>query len=263
MGTSCLRFQDVVTAYPLGDPLRRYTGGINSVPFSPDGTRTVSGSSDNTVRLWDAATREPLGAPLQGHSGAVNSVSFNADGTLIVSGLSDNTVRMWDAATPLREHTNIVNSVSFSPDGIHIVPGSSDNTVRRWDAAVRLSHSHSRRMKFKSSQGRTIRPSECGMQWSVSPSRGILVGLGQFRSRHLARWDPHCIWFGGQHCQVLACSKLAAIVGVHQARMFNCLPGSKFNHASDGGPHCRVNQRSGPSLHLLLIQLNVCIAQQR
>lgn len=187
--------------------------------------------------MLDAAT------PLREHTNIVNSVSFSPGGILIVSGSSHTTVRRWDAATGrpvgshLQGHAGAINSLLFSPDEIRIVSGSHDKTIRVWDAVT----------------GKLV----------VSPSRGILVGLGQFRSRHLARWGLHCIWFGGQHCQVLACSKLAAIAGVYQARIFNCLPGSKSNHASDEGPHCRINQHSGPSLHLLLIQLNGCIAQQR
>ena len=42
---------------------------VCSVAFSPDGTRIVSGSADNTVRVWDAATGQPVGQPLTGHTG--------------------------------------------------------------------------------------------------------------------------------------------------------------------------------------------------
>ena len=35
-------------------------GPVNSVSFSPDGTRIVSGSDDNTVRVWDAVTGEVI-----------------------------------------------------------------------------------------------------------------------------------------------------------------------------------------------------------
>ena len=64
---------------------------INSVAFSNDGAKIISGSSNCIALVWDTAT----GAALQ----------------------------------QLIGHTNCVNSVAFSPDGIHIVSGSSDNSV--------------------------------------------------------------------------------------------------------------------------------------
>ncbi|KAF8146627.1 quinon protein alcohol dehydrogenase-like superfamily, partial [Mycena galopus ATCC 62051] len=120
--------------------LNGHKGFVISVAFSPDGTRIVSGSYDNTVCVWDAETQSQIGAPLEGHEGVVTSVAFSPDGTRIVSGSEDNTVRVWDTKTqtqiraPLEGHTNGITSVAFSPDGTHIVSGSDDCTVRLWDA---------------------------------------------------------------------------------------------------------------------------------
>ncbi|KAG2336413.1 hypothetical protein BDR05DRAFT_1005889 [Suillus weaverae] len=101
--------------------LRGHTRDVNSVSFSPDGTRIVTGSSDSTVRLWDAATGQPVGEPLRGHTSWVNSASFSPDGTRIVSSSDDETIRLWDAATgqpvgePLRGHTgSILGTTRFS-----------------------------------------------------------------------------------------------------------------------------------------------------
>jgi WD40 repeat protein len=113
---------------------------VVAVAISPDGTRIVSGSSDNMLRLWDARTGAPIGEPLKGHSDEVSSVAFSPDGARIVSGSLDKTLRLWDARTgvpigePLKGHSKVVTSVAFSPDGARIVSGSLDKTLRLWDA---------------------------------------------------------------------------------------------------------------------------------
>ena len=40
---------------------------MNSVSFSPDGTKVASGSDDKTVKLWDVTSGECL-QTLEGHS---------------------------------------------------------------------------------------------------------------------------------------------------------------------------------------------------
>jgi len=117
-----------------------HSAPVNSVAFSPDGSRIVSGSGDKTIRLWDAETGDPIGKPLEGHFRYVTSVGFSPDGSRIVSGSDDNTIRLWDAETgdsigkPLEGHSHYVRSVGFSSDGSRIVSGSADNTIRLWDA---------------------------------------------------------------------------------------------------------------------------------
>jgi WD40 repeat protein len=120
--------------------LEGHTGSVNSVAFSSDGSRIVSGSHDKTVRIWDAYTGV-VQHNLEGHTGFVFSVAFSSDGSRIVSGSFDCTVRIWDAHTgvvqhTLEGHTDWVRSVAFSFDGSRIVSGSHDKTVRIWDAGT-------------------------------------------------------------------------------------------------------------------------------
>ncbi|THH05167.1 hypothetical protein EW146_g9973, partial [Bondarzewia mesenterica] len=115
---------------------------VNSVVFSPDGKRIVSGSRDQSIRVWDAETGEAASEPFKGHTSVVSSVAFSPDGKCIVSGSYDKTIRVWDVETgetaskPFQGHTGMVTTVTFSPDGKRIVSGSKDNTIRVWDAEM-------------------------------------------------------------------------------------------------------------------------------
>jgi hypothetical protein len=69
---------------------------VLALAWSPDGTRLLTGSGDNTARVWDARTGQPVGAPLE-HQGWVLAVAWSPDGTRLLTGSADSTARVWDA----------------------------------------------------------------------------------------------------------------------------------------------------------------------
>jgi WD40 repeat protein len=114
----------------------KFIGGIQSVAWSPDGTKIAIGRDQ--VRVWDVAANTPAVEPFGGHIGDVYSVAWSPDGTKIASGGWDRTVRVWDAATgdavgqPIPDHTQHP-VVAWSPDSTKIAITDRD-TVRVWDA---------------------------------------------------------------------------------------------------------------------------------
>ena len=71
--------------------LRGHHGVVRGCAFSPDGTRLVSASTDDTLKLWDAASGAEL-ATLRGHTESVLGCAFSPDGTRILSAGADKTL---------------------------------------------------------------------------------------------------------------------------------------------------------------------------
>ena len=69
---------------------------ISSVAFSPDGTKIVSGSWDETIKIWNANTGQCL-KTLEGDLDYVYSVAYSPDSTKIISGSLDHTIKIWGA----------------------------------------------------------------------------------------------------------------------------------------------------------------------
>ncbi|ETO04595.1 WD-40 repeat-containing protein, partial [Reticulomyxa filosa] len=110
---------------------------VNSVMFSPDGTKIVSSSADETIRIWDINLKKEIKI-LKGHLGYVNYAEFSSNGDMIVSCSIDKTIRLWDAQTGneikiLGRHEHEVVTVKFSHNGESIVSGSLDGEVVIWD----------------------------------------------------------------------------------------------------------------------------------
>jgi eukaryotic-like serine/threonine-protein kinase len=122
---------------------------VQSVAFSPDGTRIVTGSGDATAKVWDVQSGKKLLTLIVRKTAThtlfseeeqkVYSVTFSPDGKRIANGSGDHTAKVWDAQSGKELLTfggnwGSVDAVAFSPDGTHIVTGSSDNTAEVWDA---------------------------------------------------------------------------------------------------------------------------------
>ena len=107
---------------------------VNSVAWSPDGARIISGSWDKTARVWSAETGECI-STLSGHEGEITCVAGSLDGARIISGSRDKSIRVWSAKNgeclfTLTGHEDELVSIAWSPDGASIISGSRDKTLR-------------------------------------------------------------------------------------------------------------------------------------
>ena len=124
---------------------------INHVAVARNGSRLLTSSDDNSVKIWDAHTGVELGEFNQHRSECAETdedskplcwvwgADFSPDGKRAVSASRDLTARIWESpsgklVTKLEGHRSSVYDTAWHPDGDVIATSSSDDTIIIWDA---------------------------------------------------------------------------------------------------------------------------------
>ena len=110
---------------------------VNSVAWSPDGSKIASGSRDKTAKVIDATSGELL-VTYSGHGEPVKGVTFHPDGTQVFSSGTDRRIHRWAVADGKK-----ASEVGFGGEvyklvksGDHLFASSADKTVRHFAAGA-------------------------------------------------------------------------------------------------------------------------------
>jgi eukaryotic-like serine/threonine-protein kinase len=131
------RVWSAATGEPLTPPMHHVLG-VFYAAFSPDGSRVVTASRDNTARVWDANTGESLTPPLL-HQDDVFRASFSADGQYLATASFDRMARIWDVSAKEPAPVQLKDSwaagqFSFSSDGQLVAGQFFGSSARVWSA---------------------------------------------------------------------------------------------------------------------------------
>jgi cytochrome c len=124
-------------ALPAAAALIGHGGAVTGIAVTPDGTRLLSASFDNSLVLWDLASGSKL-ATLEGHAAAVTAVAMFPDGHHAVSASDDRTIGYWDLdrsrlVARWSGHDGKVAALAVAPDGALVASGGWDGELRLWD----------------------------------------------------------------------------------------------------------------------------------
>ena len=133
---------------------------IDSVVFSPDGTKIATVSDNKILRIWREGKDVPV--YIDGHCEtqdilcSVTDVKFNHDATYLVTSSSDHLAKIWNTDSGILKNELVghcgqfrscrINGATFSPDSTLVVTWSSDRTARIWSVetgkqvVVQLAH---------------------------------------------------------------------------------------------------------------------------
>lgn len=119
-----------------------HTDMVNSVMYSPDYSRILTGSYDGTVRIFDRFSYEEK---FRFDNGSwVRSAIYDVDGeAILIASHGDSVVKElkrissgaenWNWHTNYLGHSKAVTNVSISFDGSKVLSASEDGSVREWD----------------------------------------------------------------------------------------------------------------------------------
>lgn len=118
-----------------------HTERCNSLAFTPDSKKLVSGGQDHLVTAWDVASAKEV-RTFRGHSEPVLAIAISHDGKRLASGGGefvlgkDTNVRIWDLETGRLLRTipgsqQQIKAVDFSPDGRSLISAGGGTVL--WD----------------------------------------------------------------------------------------------------------------------------------
>jgi WD40 repeat protein/class 3 adenylate cyclase len=125
-----------------------YSGSVNQVAWSPNGSLLATAGKDGSVWFWDGASGEvqtsiqpvPSGGSSAASERIVYSLAWSPDGRYLTTGSGDGYIRVWEVSSgektiEVRAHEQYVTFLAWSPLEERLVSAGADGRARVWNVA--------------------------------------------------------------------------------------------------------------------------------
>lgn len=141
--TSCedkkIKVWDAYSGKKLSKPLSGHLGLVNSLITNGDGSKLISASRDQTIKIWNISNSIcKISHTLIGHQGYVYDISTSADWQVLASGGSDRSIILWKISDgeiihSINQHSGFVRALEFFEGGNLLVSGGKEGILYIWD----------------------------------------------------------------------------------------------------------------------------------
>ena len=145
VATARSRLWDSTTWAELGS-FDADTRRVNSVAFTHDGARCVSGGASRSLRAWDIAAGRKARL-FAGVRDEVGCVAISADDSLLLAGMNNGDMALWNLATGQGLHSwpaahyNGVSGLAFALKvNTQVVVSAGDDSLKLWDFSREASY---------------------------------------------------------------------------------------------------------------------------
>ncbi|KAK9814492.1 hypothetical protein WJX72_006740 [[Myrmecia] bisecta] len=109
---------------------------MNSVVWTPDGRRCVTGSQQGEFTLWHGTTFS-FESQIQGHEAPIRALRFSHNENWLLAADDSGTVKYWktsyECVKEQSAHKEAVRGLAFSPGDLKFATASDDSTIKVWD----------------------------------------------------------------------------------------------------------------------------------
>jgi len=170
---------DAICTRYVYSAVNKIRSAVNTVSFSPNGRRVITGSHTGEMTIW-SAHQFHFENNMQAHNAAIRALSWSPSDDILLSGDALGQIKLWDQnfynSQNLQAHKESLREISMSSSGQKFVTCADESHAKVWD--------------FKTLQEeRTF----SGHGWDVKccawhPSKG-LVATGA-KDSLVKLWDP-------------------------------------------------------------------------
>ena len=153
--------------------LKKHTGAVNAIVYSPDGKSLYSGGADGKIYKWNTSGHNTVAVQIYSGKDPIKTLSIAPNGNILAMTNESanvfvmNLTKTDNASLALKGHTKNVLYTAFTQTN-RLVTAAADSTVRVWSLASGIS-----KIVFKSSYGiKTLSMHPNGRSFAVANYKG-------------------------------------------------------------------------------------------